>query len=50
MQTTCARKHNEPSQHIYLAATLTGAYSWKSIWARVCHRSRNKSINNNQIN
>jgi len=27
MQTTCARKHNEPSQDIYLAATQAGAFS-----------------------
>jgi len=27
MQTTCARKHNEPSQDSYLAAMLAGAFS-----------------------
>jgi len=27
MQTTCARKHNEPSQDSYLAAPLAGAFS-----------------------
>jgi len=27
MQTTCARKHNKPSQDICLAATPTGAFS-----------------------
>jgi len=27
MQTTCARKHNEPNQDSYLAATLAGAFS-----------------------
>jgi len=27
IQTTCARKHNEPSQDSYLAATLAGAFS-----------------------
>ena len=27
MQTTCTRKHNEPSQDSYLAATLTGVFS-----------------------
>ena len=27
MQTTCKRKHNEPSQDSYLAATLAGAFS-----------------------
>jgi len=27
MQTTCARKHNKPSQDSYLAATLAGAFS-----------------------
>jgi len=26
-QTTCARKHDEPSQDSYLAATLAGAFS-----------------------
>jgi len=31
MQTTCARKHNEPSQNSYVAATLAGAFSWTSI-------------------
>jgi len=27
MQTTCTRKHNEPSQDSYLAATLAGVFS-----------------------
>jgi len=27
MQTTCARKHNEPSQDSYLAVTLARAFS-----------------------
>jgi len=27
IHTTCARKHNEPSQDSYLAATLTGTIS-----------------------
>jgi len=27
IQTTCARKHNEPSQDSYLATTLTGMFS-----------------------
>jgi len=27
IQTTCARKHNKPSQDSYLAATLSGAFS-----------------------
>ena len=27
IQTTCARKHNKPSQNSYLAATLAGAFS-----------------------
>jgi len=27
MQTACARKHNEPSQDNYLAATLAGVFS-----------------------
>jgi len=27
MQTPCARKHNEPRQDSYLAATLAGAVS-----------------------
>jgi len=27
MQTTYTRKHNEPSQDSYLAATLAGAFS-----------------------
>jgi len=27
IQTTCARKYNEPSQDSYLTATLAGAFS-----------------------
>jgi len=27
MQTTCSRKHNEASQHCYLAAMLAGTFS-----------------------
>jgi len=30
IQTTCARKDNKPSHDIYLAATLTGAFSQTS--------------------
>jgi len=30
MQTTCARKHNKPSQDSYLAATPAGAFSKSS--------------------
>jgi len=30
IQTTCARKHNEPSEDSYLAAKLAGAFSQTS--------------------
>jgi len=54
IQTTCTRKHNEPSQDSYLSATLAGAFHKQADKLnheeRVGHHSRNKSIIINQIN
>jgi len=54
MQRACARKHNEPSQDSYLAATLPEAFSQTSRqdepWSMRRRHSQNKSIIINQIN